>query len=88
MLRLIKKSQEFRWSPRLVGFLLSAASLLGQGALSEAMVRIAGIGLVPARIAHACEQATGDGGHESFFDAEWHYFSDCVNNELYRERKK
>jgi hypothetical protein len=52
------------------------------------MVRIDGIGLVPAKIVLACEQATGDGGHETFFDAEWDYFSDCVNDEVYRRRKK
>jgi hypothetical protein len=88
VLRQIKKPKASRWSLRLAGFLLSAASLLGQSARSEAMVRIAGIGLVPAKIVLACEQATGDGGHESFFDAEWDYFCDCVNDELYRRRKK
>ena len=53
----------------------------------QAIVKVDGIGQVPARIVLACEQATGDGGHESFFDAEWEYFSDCVNDELHRKRR-
>jgi hypothetical protein len=88
VLRLIKKPNVSRWSLRLAGLLLSAVSLIGQGARSEAMVRIVGIGLVPAKTVLACEQATGDGGRESFADAEWDYFSDCVNDELFRRRTK
>lgn len=88
MLRRINNSKASRWRLGLAGLLLSAAIMQGQGARSEAMVKIDGIGLVPAKIVLACEQATGDGGHEAFFDAEWDYFSDCVNDELYRRRKK
>lgn len=87
VLKRIKKPKQSRWSPRLAVSLLSAISVLWQRALSEQVVRIDGIGLVPAKIVLACEQATGDGGHEAFFDAEWDYFSDCVNDELYRRRK-
>jgi len=88
VLKPIKKPKQSRWSLRLAVFLLSATSMFWQRALSEQVVRIDGIGLVPAKIVLACEQATGDGGHEVFFDAQWDYFSDCVNDELYRRRKK
>lgn len=88
VLKLIKKPSAYHWGLRLAGLLLLAVSLLGQGARSEAMVRVVGIGLVPAKIVLACEQAIGDGGHESFVDAEWDYFSDCVNDELFRRRTK
>jgi len=54
---------------------------------STRMVYINGLGKIPAYIVIACEQSTGDGGHESFFDAQWDYFSDCVHDELRRTKK-
>ena len=73
----------------LIGALWSGAALIVSSghADGQALVKIDGIGLVPAKIVMACEQATGDGGHESFFDADWDYFSDCVNDELHRKRR-
>jgi hypothetical protein len=49
-------------------------------------VQIEGLGRVPRHIVLTCEQAVGDGGHESFYDAEWELFSDCVNHELHRKQ--
>jgi hypothetical protein len=65
----------------------AALTLSSDHAYGQAMVKVDGIGQVPAKIVLACEQATGEGGHESFFDAEWEYFSDCVNDELHRKRR-
>lgn len=78
------------YSRRLIGARLAVliVTLAGMQANGQTMVRIDGIGLVPAKIVMACEQAIGDGGHEAFFDADWDYFSDCVNEELYRKRRK
>jgi hypothetical protein len=74
----------------LIGALCSGAALTvsSSHAYGQTMVKVDGIGLVPAKIVMACEQATGDGGHEAFFDADWDYFSDCVNDELHRKRRK
>ena len=54
---------------------------------STRLIYINGLGKIPAYIVIACEQSTGDGGHESFFDAQWDYFSDCVHDELRRTKK-
>jgi hypothetical protein len=73
----------------LIGALCSGAALTlsSDHAYGQAMVKVDGIGQVPAKIVLACEQATGDGGHESFFDADWDYFSDCVYDALHRKRR-
>ena len=52
------------------------------------MLNVEGIGRVPAKIVLACEQATGDGGQETFHDAEWDFFGDCVNDELHKGRRQ
>ena len=69
-------------------YLVASAALLGGQARAQTMVSVDGIGRVPAKIVLACEQATGDGGHESFYDAEWEFFSDCVHDELDKQRRK
>jgi hypothetical protein len=48
----------------------------------SAVITIPDIGNVPSGIVLQCEKATGDGGHESFFDERWELFSDCVNTEM------
>jgi hypothetical protein len=88
MLREIKNHKAFCRHLCAAGLLLALAATDRTPAKAEKMVRIDGIGLVPAKVVLACEQATGDGGHEAFFDAEWDYFSDCINDALYRKRKK
>jgi hypothetical protein len=88
MLRAIKKYKAFPSCPRVAEFILALVALYGPQAKGETLVRIDGIGLVPANVVLSCEQATGDGGHEAFFDADWDYFSDCINDELYGRRKK
>jgi hypothetical protein len=45
-------------------------------------VQIEGVGRVPRDIVLACEQVVGNGGHESFYDAEWDVFTDCINDNL------
>jgi len=74
----------------LIGALCSGAALTVSSAYAygQTMVKVDGIGLVPVKIVMACEQATGDGGYEAFFDADWDYFSDCVNDELHRKGRK
>lgn len=88
MLSSIKSRKAFCRSPNVAGLVFIMLALYGQQAKSEIMIKIDGIGPVPAKVVRACEQATGDGGHETFFDADWDYFSDCINDELYRRRKK
>jgi hypothetical protein len=88
MLREIKNHKAFCRDLSGAGLLLALAATDGPQAMAEKIVRIDGIGLVPARVVLACEQATGDGGQETFFDADWDYFSDCINDELYGRRKK
>jgi len=75
--------------PSIVGVVLSLClALPGQvhASTTNQMVQIEGLGRVPKRIVLACEQAVGDGGQESFYDAEWELFSDCVNHELHRKQ--
>lgn len=52
----------------------------------ETFVSVKDLGRVPANIVLSCEQATGDGGHETFFDADWEFFSDCIHDELLRRK--
>jgi hypothetical protein len=54
----------------------------GHASTASKTVQIEGLGRVPRAIVLACEQAVGDGGHESFYDAEWDLFSDCINDNL------
>ena len=54
---------------------------------SSRMVFIDGLGKIPEYIVIKCEQSTGDGGHEFFFDAQWEMFSDCVHDGLIRTKK-
>ena len=54
----------------------------GYASTTSKTVQIEGLGRIPRDIVLACEQTVGDGGHESFYDAEWDSFSDCVNDNL------
>ena len=57
----------------------------GYAATTDKAVQIEGIGRVPQRIVLTCEQIVGDGGHETFYDADWDLFNDCVNDEIHRK---